>query len=231
MPADYFEPVHGRNEIEFPQLEMVRDHLEEIPAIDLPEGYSIRTFQEADEQAWAGIMTEAFNIYWNLERFRRLVRPHFAFRPERLFFLCNGGIPVGSAMAFQWPGISRRTGFIYMLAIKRAHCGKALGRSLTLACLHRFREEPIFQDAMLHTESFRLPAIKHYLRLGFKPRLIVEKHRETWKTILHRIEMPELIQEFGIENAPVLPSWHLGIRLARIASYSYWLSIRPLLSF
>jgi mycothiol synthase len=230
MPAYYREPVHGRREIEFPQLEMVREHLEEVPGIDLPDGYFIRTFQEEDEDAWAEIMSEAFNPYWDLERFRNLVRPHFAFQPERLFFLCHDRAPVGSAMAFQWPGIPRRTGFIYMLAIKKAHCGKAMGRSLTLACLQRFREEGTFQDAMLHTESFRLPAIKHYLRLGFKPRLIVEGHREKWNTVLERLGMPELIEQFGIQDAPVLPAWRLGVRLARVASYSYWLSFRPMIS-
>lgn len=229
MTAEYIETVHGRTEVELPQLEMVRDNLCGVPDINLPEGYAIRGFLKGDESAWAEIMTEAFNPCWNVNRFNMFIRPHYAFRPERLLFLCRDSEPIGSAMAFQWPGLSRHTGFIYMLAIRKAYCGKGMGKALTAACIRRFGEEGTFRQVALHTESFRLPAIKHYLDMGFKPRLLVERHRSDWRKVFFRLGRPDLVEKMGIEKAAVLPQWRLLVRTAMVMSYTYWLSIRPAL--
>jgi len=35
-----------------PQLVMYRPNLRELPTVQLPEGYSCRTFQPGDEAAW-----------------------------------------------------------------------------------------------------------------------------------------------------------------------------------
>jgi mycothiol synthase len=223
------EEVHGRSDFQFPQLELVRPDLEGLPAIRLPPGYTLRSYQPGDEEAWGGIMTEAFNPYWNAERFRKLLLAHFGFRAERLLFVCRGGTPVGSAAAFQWPGVPRFRGYIHMVGVKKADCGRGLGYWLTVACLARFREDG-FSQAMLQTEDFRLPALKHYLRLGFRPVLVSEEQRERWVQTLRRIGGPELAEKLGLSSLPAMNRLAFWWRTMLVVNYLNWLALKADLS-
>jgi len=219
-----FEKVHGRSDYQFPQLEMVRPGLSNLPPLELPSGYSIRHFMPGDEAPWGKIMSEAFNPYWDAARFLRLMKPHFGFRPERVLFLCKDGKPIGSASAYQWPGIRRDRGYIHMLGIKKEHCGMGLGRQLAIACLHRFREEG-FRDAMLQTEDFRIPAIKHYLRLGFSPVLVREDQRVSWERILRRIGGQELVREKRLHELKTMNRLTFWWRTMLTVNYMSWLNL------
>lgn len=219
------ERVHGRAEFEIPQLELYRKDLEGLPEISLPEGYSLRHYQPGDEEFWGRIMSKAFSSFWTSARFKVYMKPHFGFQPERIIFLCYNHVPVGSASAYQWPGIPRDRGYIHMLGVLENHCGQGFGHALALACLHRFREEG-FRDAMLQTESFRLPAIKHYLRLGFKPVLVTEEQRGTWEEVLVGIGKEELIEELNIGGLPVMNSFSYWWRSFLISNYMNWLGLR-----
>ena len=53
--------------------------------------------------------------------------------------------------------------------------GKNLGYSLSLAALNYFRKKGI-KEVFLYTDDFRLPAIKTYLKLGFKPVILDKFH-------------------------------------------------------
>lgn len=217
------EIVHGREEYEFPQLELCRPTLADLPPISLPPGYTLRTYRPGDEIAWGQIMSQGFSPYWNLVRFRTLIQPHFGFRPERVFFVCRDDRPVGSACAFNWPGLAASVGFIHMLAVVETHCGRGLGQALTLACLHRFREEGTFQSALLQTESFRLPAIKHYLRLGFRPVLVRAWQRDRWRQVLRRLGMEDQIEALALASLPVMSDFAFYFRSTQLYAYLFWL--------
>jgi mycothiol synthase len=219
------ERVHGRAEYEFPQLELVRKDLEGLPELRLPDGYTLRHFRPGDESAWGEIMTRAFSPFWNEDRFRRLFLPHFGFAPERVVFVCHQDRPVGSASAFQWPGLGRTRGYLHMVGVLEEHCGQGLGYWLTVACLSRFREAG-FTSAMLQTESFRLPAIKHYLRLGFEPALVTEGQREVWRGVLARLEGKELFPPALLDHLPVMKPRAFWWRTLLISQYTSWLNFK-----
>ena len=221
----WHEPVHGWDEFQVPQLEMARRDLEGIPELTLPAGYRLRPYQPGDEEAWGEIMTEAFTPYWNATRFRRLLLPHFGFKPERVIMLCRQDTPVGSASAFQWPGIPKDRGYIHMLGVKKEHCGLKLGFSLCVACLRRFKQEG-FRSAMLQTEDYRIPAIKHYLRLGFKPVLVNEDQRAKWAQVLERIGDPEWVQALNLPELPVMGKFAFWWRTTLTVNYFNWLSLK-----
>jgi mycothiol synthase len=219
------EKVHGRAEYEFPQLELVRPGLEDLPALTLPEGYTLRHYEPGDEAAWGAIMMRAFSAYWDGERFRRLFLPHFGFTPERVLFVCWNGSPVGSASAFAWPGLSARRGYIHMVGVLEEHCGHGLGYWLAVASLLRLREQG-FSSAMLQTESFRLPAIKHYLRLGFAPALVAEDQRQAWMRVLGRIGREDLIESLDLQRIPVMSPWSFWWRTTLVTNYASWLNLK-----
>jgi|GEM_PF-992393 len=223
--TEAFEQVHGRTDFPFPQLEMLRPDLENLPPLHLPQGYEIRAYRPGDERVWGEIMTEAFTPYWDSVRFKKYLLPHFGFSPQRVFFVCHRGRPVGSASAFLWPGVPRQWGYIHMVGVKKEHCGRALGYWLTVACLNKLREED-FKKALLQTEHYRIPAIKHYLRLGFRPVLVKEQQREKWKEIFHRINEPERISEFGLDELAVMSRLGFWWRVVKVSNYISWLNLK-----
>lgn len=224
-PVPGFCEVHGRGDTQYPQLEMARPHLEDVPPVIPPPGYSLRHYQPGDEGVWGEIMSEAFTPFWNAERFRASFLPHFGFKPGRVIFVCFESRPVGSACAFQWPGIPRDQGYIHMVGVKREHCGKMLGYWLAAACLHRFAEEG-FHTAMLQTEDFRIPAIKHYLRLGFRPVLIVENQREIWRELAERLGGAGLVGELCLDSLPVMNRFAYWWRSTLLVNYMNWLNLK-----
>jgi mycothiol synthase len=219
------EEVHGRSDFQFPQLEMVRPDLANLPGMELPSGYSLRPYREGDAESWGRIMSEAFTPYWDTNRFRRSFLPHFGFRPERVIFVCRGAEAVGSASAFQWPGVARSRGYIHMVGVRREHCGRRLGYWLTLACLMRLKEEG-FKSAMLQTEDYRVPAIKHYLRLGFRPALVQEAQRDKWERLLERLGGRELVEREGIAELPVMGRLAFWWRTTMVVNYMNWLNLK-----
>lgn len=69
-----------------------------------------------------------------------------------------------------------------MVCVRPEHRGHRLGYWLTLATLHYFRDHG-FQQAILDTDDFRLPAIREYLDLGFEPEYTHPSHTERWERI------------------------------------------------
>lgn len=164
-----------------PQLCMKRDNLKNLPDITLPEGYTLRTSVSDDAANWVHIMDESFGGEHTIEGFCSEMVEHPAYRPDRLFFICGpDGMPCATAGAYRdRGGFDDSVGYVHYVGVSTEHLGRKLGYWVSLAVLHKFREEGC-TSSFLHTDDFRLPAIKTYLNLGFKPILMHENHRERW---------------------------------------------------
>jgi mycothiol synthase len=73
------------------------------------------------------------------------------------------------------------------VAVHADHRGKHPGRVVSLAVLHAFREAGC-RDAVLETDPPRLPAIRLYLALGFRPEYVASEHDALWRSILVDLE-------------------------------------------
>jgi len=164
------------------QLFMRRPDLEDLPEIRLPPGYGIRTYRPGDEAAWSYIISKTIGGGSDPERCRREIIEKPQFSPDRLFFLTWKGKPVGSACAWQQKPEEKEAGYVHMVGVLEEHRGKGLGYMLVLKTLYWFREHG-FKYATLHTDDFRIPAIKTYLKLGFLPVFTDETHPARWRTI------------------------------------------------
>ena len=74
------------------KLKMIRNHLDNIPEYELPEGYSIRMFEEGDERLWAEVETAAeefSNIDEALQRFHKEFGSHIEEMKYRCLFIEN----------------------------------------------------------------------------------------------------------------------------------------------
>ncbi len=189
-----------------PQLVMTRAHLDDLPELQPPPGYTVRCYREGDEAAWEQIIAEAFERKVQPGQFEQSMKQHEAFRPERVLFMVCAGAPVATASAWDAPGRAPETGQLHMVGTAPQHRGKHLGYWVSLAALHQLRREGR-QSAMLSTDDFRLPAVKTYLRLGFEPTLVHGNQRRRWRNVFAALGQPELSEKFAETlDGPLLKS-------------------------
>ncbi len=181
------------------QLWMLLPSLENLPPVRLPPGYEFRTFREGDEEVWCEIVNATMGGRHTPEQLRKNFTGREEFDPEGMFFITFGGRPVGTAFAWREKLDGGEIGRVHYVAVLEEHRGKGLGTAVTLLVLHRLREWG-FKRAVLSTDDFRLPAIKVYLRLGFKPVYFDDEHRERWRKVLEQLGM----EAEGVDGAEIL---------------------------
>jgi mycothiol synthase len=172
------------------QLCMKRSGLNDLPEIELPKGYAIRTSQAGDAQHWARILREAFaDDRFDEFSFDREMRADPAYRPDRIFFVCApSGLPCGTASAYRQAHLKEDTGHLHYVGACPAHAGRRLGAAVSVAALNKFRSEGL-RSAVLLTDDFRLAAVKTYLRLGFSPLIVYEDQPERWDAVFTELQL------------------------------------------
>ena len=166
------------------QLIMSIEKLEYLPTAPLPDGYSVRCYQPGDEKAWEKIIKAAFE---RERSFTEKVTGDEYFRPERVLFACHREEgPVATACAWHVPKTPEHIGYLYMVGTLPAHQEKGLGYAVCLAAINQMIRDNK-TAALLVTDSFRLPAIKIYLKLGFQPQPVHPSHLLVWDGILQQL--------------------------------------------
>ena len=169
-----------------PQLAMLRDHLDDLPEIVIPDGYGLRTFRSGDESDWCAIMEGNVGSNWTLDSCREKLLNDPRFSPENLFFATLDDRPVGSACAWTKDPSQTQIGEVHMVAVLDSHRGKGIGLLVNAAVLHRLKALG-YRQVHLLTDDWRIPAIKSYLRAGFKPLLTHVTHPDRWRDIFEQI--------------------------------------------
>lgn len=164
-----------------PQLQMRRDDLAGLPAVVPPPGVVIRPAVEADARGIAACLSAAFAEPWDEERVRTTLLRH----PEVLgtFVAEAGGVIVATASAAHQPGLYGDAGVLHWVASLPGHGGKGLGGLVSLAALHLCAERGMVAG-MLLTDDQRIPAIRTYRKLGFRPFMHHRSHPDRWRAIL-----------------------------------------------
>lgn len=186
-----------------PQLVMLRPRLDDLPPLELPDGASLRTFVEGDELHWRRIIRASFGWEWTADDFARRMRGQPPFRPERVLFVCWHGEPVGTATVWRQDHWGDHSAVLHMVGVLPEATGRRLGRLVSLACLHRMRDEG-FRQATLQTDDFRLPAVRTYLNLGFRPLLVHDNQRERWPSVLRQVGYHRLADGTDWSAVPIV---------------------------
>lgn len=176
-----------REERRLPQLVMRREGLAELPPVRLPEpGYELRSFQPGDEEHWERLVEKAFG--WR-RGFRERIASHYYFRPDRVLFVCHDGVPVATACAWQETEWGEDCGYLHMVGVDPAFAGQGLGYAVSLSALHRMRLDGK-DRVVLETDDFRLPAVKTYVKLGFRPDAPTEELQARWREVFRKLNLP-----------------------------------------
>ena len=180
------------------QLRMVRPNLEDLPELQLPSGYGMRTYREGDEVHWAHIISDSFGgRKRTAQDTRNEITGRDVFIPEGLYFATHQDIPVGTACAWRQSVNETEVGYVHMVGVVTEHTGYKLGKWVSLAVLTYFRDNG-FKCSMLDTDDFRVPAVKTYLNLGFIPVYVEEGQPERWQKIFETLGLPAMSAQ--IEN-------------------------------
>lgn len=164
------------------RLYMIRPDLEDLPDGRLPSGYSIRGYEEGDEEAWLDIHRQADSHNgFPQGRFEEEFGGAPDLLPERQVYLLDAaGAPVGTATGWFDPEFREGDwGRVHWVAIRPNEQGKGLSRPLLAEVLRRLRRSR-HRRAYLTTATFRLPAIRLYLRSGFYPAIATPAERAAW---------------------------------------------------
>ncbi len=155
------------------------DNLPELPL--LPEGYILRAAEPADDYQLAELLGAAFpDSEWSAERAKK----EFTEDPNvfKTFVIEKGDVLVAASTVLLSPKDMPGTGIVHWVGGLPAEKGKRFGYVVVLATLHEFVRIGC-KDSLLRTDDIRLPAIKTYLNLGFKPDYIDDTHRARWSAV------------------------------------------------
>ena len=169
------------------QLEMLRDHLNDLPEIEVPDGYELRAYRNDDAIYWCEIMEGNVGQNWTEEKFHEKMSSDPRFHADGLFFATHNDHPVASACAWR-PSIEESiVGDVHMVGALGEHRGRGLGHLVNSAVLAKLKEQG-FEKAHLKTDDWRLAAINSYLKAGFAPLNTHISHAERWEVILEHLE-------------------------------------------
>lgn len=165
------------------ELSMVRSlaDLESLPVFPLPDGYIMREFREGqDEAAWDELIQTVFGM--PELSFQKHMKSDPVYAPERILFLCRGDVPVATAAWWWLPQYGENCGLVHMVAARPEEAGKKFGYILVREVLCRLKREGR-TEVILNTNDYRLPALKTYLKLGFRPKYNDPRQKEVWDRI------------------------------------------------
>ena len=159
--------------IRYYELLLERD-LEEIPQLELPEGYRFVFYKPGDRDAWIDIEKTAkeFTSYeQGLDSWNKYFETRQEELPVRMVFIENPkGEKVATATAFYdiYGRDKSGAGWLHWVAVRREFQGKGLAKPLIAYVLNVMRKLG-YRHAKIPTQTNTWLACKIYLDLGFLP--------------------------------------------------------------
>ena len=172
---------------------MLRPHMDGIPVVEFPDGFSIRPMRLNEGGLWEDVQRDA-EPFFTIEP--GLFQNEFGDDPDAIprrcyFIIAPNGCAAGTISAWYDRDFKGQDwGRVHWVATRRAFQGKGLakaGLSFTLRQLAKWHER-----AVLDTSTGRIGAIKLYLDFGFSPDLDQPFAREAWAAFRCRLDHPAL---------------------------------------
>ena len=140
-----------------------------LPALEIPDGFTLRALQEGEEAAWVHMMNACFKaeqLNWSVEDFRRQFMEHPIFDFGRVFVVLHGDCLVGTASAWEADFGEGAVGLIHWVGVVPDFRRRGLGITLSVRALEELAARG-YPDAWLNTSRKRAAAVHLYERLGF----------------------------------------------------------------
>ena len=173
------------------QLQMVwpEHRLNAPPVVQLPLGYTLRTYRRGDESRFYQVMELAGWPGWNDKK----LQPWMARIPPESWFMAvhvESGEIVATAMGLHdHSELHPFGGELGWVAGDPAHAGQGLGMAVCAAVTARLIDAG-YRNIHLYTEHWRLAALKTYLKLGYVPFLYMPEMPARWRAVCEQLQWP-----------------------------------------
>jgi mycothiol synthase len=171
-----------------PNVRMRRPTLEQLPTPSpLPASYELHALTTKDNvRGLAALLTTAFNDPWDEVR----TRAELTQAPDvyAVYVVTYQADIVATASSQLREKHTTTSGYVHWVGTHPDHRSKGLAYALVAQVLQDFVERG-YKGGYLETQSYRLAAIKTYLRLGFTPEYEVEgkNHQAIWSSIFQNL--------------------------------------------
>lgn len=170
---------------------MRRDGYDGLPREPALDGLIIRTAEAQDEEGLAALLTSCFEGAWTAKSVRDALTCHP--QVDRVYVVtrshegADGNAILATASARIDPVHFPGAGYLHWVAVAPEWRGKRLGVAICLRVLNRFRELG-FTSAVLETDDHRLPAIRMYLGMGFRPVYRHPADESRWLQVMNALQ-------------------------------------------
>ena len=175
---------------DLPALRMWRPNVP-LPAYSLPEGYTIRKLRDDEGEAWCACLLNDMGIdVMSQELFKEKMLDD-ADVPDGSIFCVEDENHVPVATATAQLKVEGNVAHLHMVGARENARGKGLGLAVCAAVIQKHLDDG-YTTCLLTTHDWRLPAIKHYLKLGFIPVLKHDSMRGRWEIIAKTFHMASI---------------------------------------
>ena len=155
------------------------------PALPLafPEGFEMLTLPEVPDavEQWLDIMQYGLSEKREDASYYKICMLDLpCYEEDKCFFIMHGGKAVATLTVVC--DMEKKHGLVHMVGSLPECRGKGVGNMLVAIAEHVLKTTGM-QTASLKTDDFRVPAIKTYLKIGFKPDLSTEDYVQRWDAI------------------------------------------------
>lgn len=156
----------------------------EMPGYTVPEGYVMRGYLPGDEDSWLEALNNGDFGEWDHQRF-----DEYILEPERT----QGSVVavrddriVAATFASREVGADS-TGRVDFVVSHPDVRGLGLGRAVCTEVV-RYLAGRGYDEVILYTDDWRLPAIGLYLSMGFEPQMTRSDMPERWRRVREQLE-------------------------------------------
>lgn len=158
-----------------------------VPELQIPKNCRIVNFTELDGamDKWLDIVQYGLSEgKKDADFYHTAMTSRLCYEENKCFFLLENEIAVATITVIC--DYEKKEGYIHMVACREESRGKGYGTLLSRWALITLKEEGM-ETAYLTTDDWRIPAIKSYLSIGFKPDISTEDFKERWRKINEQI--------------------------------------------
>ncbi len=166
-----------------PQLKMIFNAVETaIPELTIAEGFVIRPLEDSELEAYNQLRASVGFPAWEpeyLAKFRNKVLKDALFVVEEK---ATGRLCASAAAEKTDMPERPELGVLGWVMTHPDYNGKRLGRSVSVAVMHRLYQEG-YRAYSLLTDDFRVPAVSTYIKLGWQPWLYLDDMEGRWRAL------------------------------------------------
>lgn len=168
------------------QMFLTAERAAALPPWEPPPGYTLRGYRPGDEEGWLRLLALAGFEGWDRAKLDAyLDAPE---RREGSRCIVQGNEIVAAAFASQHSA-DPPVGALDFVIGHPDHRGRGLGYGVCLAVI-RYLLARGYRRIVLSTDDWRFPALKTYLKLGFRPDLCREDMPGRWQAIYEELDWP-----------------------------------------